>query len=370
MTITSDDVKKWVEQWEGQTLDFKSNGILSHADDLAELIVAFGNNKFVSENYGGRIVIGVNDNKELENFEAKQGHEESIMNIARDKCYPSINPKFEVVKIENSQVYVITIPKMTNIPYQLVTNKGKIHKIRVGSTTRDPTSHELTALYGNESNQTEEEKLLKIIPKFPNFSYPFSHLTIIPVDSNSKLFEFEKTTADLLTNSKPLAMNVQKGVLKQNEVHYKGINFPASGNAWAIINDLGYFSCMEILNSKTKLIHIGREIVFLLSIFQYIIRVYGEIGYDQRISIYYRHNGVGDYLFGVDDIMHPYHHIGKKAQVSDFTIKRTISIPSFEFKTVIMSILEEIARACNWSVNEGEFSNYYDGIIKEATELQ
>ena len=95
MTITLADVNKWVARWEGHTLDFKSHGILSHTEDLAELIVAFGNNKFVSEDFGGRIIIGVNDNKEFENFEAKQGHEELIMNISRDKCYPAINPKFE-----------------------------------------------------------------------------------------------------------------------------------------------------------------------------------------------------------------------------------------------------------------------------------
>jgi len=369
MTITEDNVKNWIKQWEGQTLDFKSYEILSHSHDLAELMVAFGNNKFVSEDFGGRIVIGVNNKKHFESFEAKQGHEESIMNIARNNCYPSTNPKFEVVKIDSSQVYVVTVPKMTNTPFQLITNKGRIHKIRVGSTIRDPTPEELQALYGNQSNETQEEKLSKIISKFPNTSEPFRHITIIPLDANAKLFEFQKGTADFLKNFKPVALNVRLGTLIQNEIHYRGRNFPASANAWAIINDLGYFSCMEIMNRKKKLMHIGREIVFLFSILQYIKRVYGEVGYDKRILINYRHNGVQNYRFEVEDIGNRYHFTEKTVQVSDFTIKRPISLTSLDTKTIVMSILEEIARACNWSVNEGEFSGYIDEILKEASEL-
>ena len=157
MVFTEQDIHSWIKKWEGQTLDFKSKDILDHPNDLVELMVAFGNNK-ESEHFGGRMIIGVNNQtREIESFSVKEGHELHIMNIARDKCYPSINLKFEIVKCEHNQVYVITIPKMNNIPYQVITKNGKTHRIRVGSTIREPTSHELEKLY--EKNNT------KVVPK-------------------------------------------------------------------------------------------------------------------------------------------------------------------------------------------------------------
>jgi len=365
---TEEEVKKMIEEWEGETQDFKSFEILSHSNDLAELMVAFGNNKFVSSDYGGKIIIGVNNEKTIETFEEKQGHEESIMNIARDKCYPSINPKFENIEINSDHVYVITIPKMTNTPYQLITKNGKTHRIRVGSTIREPTSQELESLYGN-SAKNDDEKFESIISKFPSSSNPFRHFTVIPLDSNSKLLEFDRDTVILLKNMPPIYTNIAKRTLIQNEIHYTSNNFPSSDTAWAILNDFGCFSCMEMMGSTNKRIHIGREIVFLFSMFQYIKNVFKEIGYDQRILINYRHNGVQNYSFSTDDISDVFYMTNAGAQISDFTIQRTVSIKSLNVKTVVCSILEEIARACDWPLESGAFDNYVDKILKKVGEI-
>ena len=49
MTLSFEDVQYMNENFESQVFDRKSIGILSHPVDLAGLMVAFGNNKFVSE---------------------------------------------------------------------------------------------------------------------------------------------------------------------------------------------------------------------------------------------------------------------------------------------------------------------------------
>lgn len=147
MTITDAEIENWFKDFEDQTMDRKSIGIISHTEDLAELMVAFANNKFTSHEFGGRIIIGIDKNGNMDNLTAIQGHEELIMNVARTKCIPSLSPQFEKISYKGGVLYIITIPKMTDVPYQLKTEKGNVHKIRVGSTIREPTYEELRKLY-------------------------------------------------------------------------------------------------------------------------------------------------------------------------------------------------------------------------------
>jgi len=151
MTITSDEIRSWLKNFEDQIMDRKSIQILSHASDLADLMVAFANNKFVPQDFGGIMIIGIDDNGNVERFVPQQKHEELIMNVARDKCVPSILPLFEKVDFNGSVVYVVTIPKMTSTPYQVKISNILTHKIRVGSTVRDPNPEELSRLYSTNN---------------------------------------------------------------------------------------------------------------------------------------------------------------------------------------------------------------------------
>jgi len=161
---TKYNIKQWIKDWESLTLDFKLKDILSDNFKIAKTMVSFGNNKYVEKDFGGRLVIGVNNKtRAVEGVEFDPKHEEHIMNIARDKCYPSISPVFEKIDYEGKTLYVITIPKMTSTPYQLITKEGRIHLIRVGSTIREPTSIELARLYSDLSAQTVEDSRQKQI---------------------------------------------------------------------------------------------------------------------------------------------------------------------------------------------------------------
>ena len=113
MPLTFQDIENMKNYLESDVFDQKSIGILSEADHLAKEMVSFGNNKFVSENFGGVIVIGIDKDGNYENFEPKQGHEEFVMNLARDKIIPPMKPKFELIESSNGKkIYAITIPSM------------------------------------------------------------------------------------------------------------------------------------------------------------------------------------------------------------------------------------------------------------------
>ena len=98
MGLTFEDIDYMKNNLENDVFDQKSIGILSEPQHLASEMVSFGNNKFVSENFGGIIVVGIDKDGNYEDFVSKQAHEEFVMNIARDKIIPPMKPKFELVE--------------------------------------------------------------------------------------------------------------------------------------------------------------------------------------------------------------------------------------------------------------------------------
>jgi len=134
-------------------------------------MVSFGNNKFVSENFGGIIVVGIDKDGNYEDFESKQGHEEFVMNIARDKIIPPMKPKFELIESgDRKKVYVITIPKMVTTPYGLKTDEGNVYKVRAGSTVRTASPEELRELHlvpSKPENDFKNQQVEMIESEFP-----------------------------------------------------------------------------------------------------------------------------------------------------------------------------------------------------------
>lgn len=158
------EIEKWIEEWEGQTLEFKREDILNDSFKLARSMVAFANNKSVSGDVGGRIVIGVNNQTHvIEGIKSKAGHEEYIMNIARDRCLPPLTPDFEKINHKGKTLYIISIPKMKRTPFQLKAKEGNIHLIRVGSTIRNPSAEEIAELYGKSKSEEEKSREIQLI---------------------------------------------------------------------------------------------------------------------------------------------------------------------------------------------------------------
>ncbi|MDE1845407.1 MAG: putative DNA binding domain-containing protein [Thaumarchaeota archaeon] len=363
MSISAEELEKLINEFEGQVVDCKSHGILSHVGDLAELMVAFGNNKFVCSDHGGRIIIGVDNQKNVESFEAKQGHEELIMNVARDKCYPSMHPIFEVINYEGQNIYMITIPKMENVPYQLITKSGKTFRIRIGSTIREPTSIELEKLF-DKGIPSSNDLLAEIANSFPQIFDPVMYITIIPIDLNSKLLTFDVNTVSYLRSNQPRHANTGETKVRQNEFHFVGTD--ATESRYGIINEKGAYSFREKLKEEKKLIHIGRQCVILLSTIKFAQSLYRKFGYNQRIFVRCRYGRVEGYHLGTSEPWEDYFDFGGLiAQKSDIIIERTVSLDVLNRNNLVSSILEELARACNGVINSGSFNEFVDDMSEK-----
>jgi len=136
---TTKELLELLKQDEGLTLEFKDSRIFSDSFKLATILTAFANAE------GGILLVGIKDDKSIEGMTAKKGHEEHIMNIASDKCDPSLTPKFQKVSIaEKGDIYVIRVLERQG-PYHAVKTKGGYKFfIRVGSTVREMPPSELS----------------------------------------------------------------------------------------------------------------------------------------------------------------------------------------------------------------------------------
>ena len=345
---------------ESQVFDRKSKGILSHANDLAELMVAFGNNKFVSEDFGGVIVIGINDDGTFEELEPKQGHEEMIMNVAQQNIYPPMTPTFEVVSDSTRNVYAITIPKMTTTPYGLKTSDGVVYKKRVGSTIRSIGYDELKLL--DKESDESESKEDRIEQSFPRSTdRPFIKVTIIPIDANRQIINFNKDNTDWLKSIPPKYLGFREIVLKQNEIHYDSKNFPSSESAWCVLNQDGCFSAIEGIQLYSEnTVHIGRQTVVLMSILHYAKKVYKKFKYSGRISVKLELNNVQGSYFKTTDLNDPFYHIEKQFTINPIPIRRIVSLDLLNIDSLVTSIMTEVCRACDWTIDESEFHKYVE----------
>lgn len=364
MTLSFDDIQYMNQNFEGQIFDRKSIGILSHPNDLAELMVAFGNNKFVSEDFGGIILIGINDNGEYEEFETKQGHEELIMNVAQQNIYPPMTPEFEVVSSGEKNVYAVTIPKMTTTPYSLKTKDGFVYKKRVGSTIRNALFEEVESL--KKDSDGTESKEQRIEANFPSSSdQPFIKITVIPMDANRQLINFDKENTEWLKSNLPKHTSVRTRTLKQNEIHYESSAIPSPDSVWFVLNQNGEFSGIEFIKlHQESIVHIGRQIVFIQSALHYIQEVYTQFKYSGRISVKLEFNRVQGRDFMNTDLSDPFHWTEKQFTINPIPIKRIVSLDTLNIDSLVTSIFVEICRACDWTIDESAVHKYLEGLAK------
>jgi hypothetical protein len=135
-----DNLKEFLETEEGQTLEFKSHKILGRKTEIAKTLCAFANRD------GGKLLIGVSDDRTLSGMKAKEKHHEDyIRQIARDGCAPPVPLKFQVVSSTQGDVYVIEIlrKKPRSTPFGVKTKAGKTYFVRDGSMVVEAHESEL-----------------------------------------------------------------------------------------------------------------------------------------------------------------------------------------------------------------------------------
>lgn len=124
------DIKTIISHGENKVVEFKEQ----FTNNLYKTVIAFSNTA------GGKILIGVNDKREIIGlnddiniFDLK----DSIVNHIDDRCTPSIFPDIYTVYVSDKVICVIDIKKGQDLPY-FEKNKGKElgTYMRIGSTNR------------------------------------------------------------------------------------------------------------------------------------------------------------------------------------------------------------------------------------------
>jgi len=134
--MTKLELLEIIRNGENSYIEFKLDTI--SPNELAEVFIGFANSD------GGKVLLGISDSGEIIGI-TREKLEEWIINVCRNNCDPWIIPFIETLEVEPSKkVMVVTIPKGLSSVYK--TNRGR-WLIRVGSTTRDASSEELSRLF-------------------------------------------------------------------------------------------------------------------------------------------------------------------------------------------------------------------------------
>ena len=151
-----------IHNGENKKLEFKEK--LPKNETIAKTIIAFSNTA------GGKLIIGINDNREIVGIEEDKifEYEEKISSIINDLCYPTILPEIYAQNINGKVLLVIEVFRGSLLPYYLK-NKGKLKGtfIRVGSTNRLADERIITELQRQRLNRSFDEE--------ENFEFEFEN---------------------------------------------------------------------------------------------------------------------------------------------------------------------------------------------------
>ena len=140
--ITWEKLSKILVKGETEEVEFKKIAILKNTFHLAKSMAAIANTS------GGTLFMGVTDDRKLEKSIIKDKHLETIINIARSKIDPPLNPRVYPLRGRDGDVCIAEIPKMfKGVPHRVKTRDGGVYFIRVGSTNREPSVAEMAELF-------------------------------------------------------------------------------------------------------------------------------------------------------------------------------------------------------------------------------
>lgn len=122
-------IESLLQQNENKTLEFKRD--LSSPRDVLKTLVSFANSA------GGRVVLGVTDDKQLVGVAEPLAEEERICNLIADAIQPRLVPSVELATVEDKTVLIVEVFPSSLRPHFLK-SMGPDHGvfIRVGSTNR------------------------------------------------------------------------------------------------------------------------------------------------------------------------------------------------------------------------------------------
>jgi predicted HTH transcriptional regulator len=211
MTITKNferpelkDLRQLVRQGEGQQLEFKLKS--NHPDKIMKEVVAFANSE------GGKLLIGVADNKELIGLKYPDEDEYIISKSIEKFIFPEVNYKLQKIRLDNEKEILI---------YDILASENKPHCLDLKGI---PDERKIFVRSADKSIQASKEvkEILKGNKKNKGYKFAYGekeNLLMKYLDSNkeitvtkfSEIAEIPKKIA-----SRTLVLLVLAGVLKVN----------------------------------------------------------------------------------------------------------------------------------------------------------
>jgi len=214
------EIKVLIEQGENSAIEFKTADV--KPDSLAIEMIAFANSQ------GGTILLGVDDNAQINALPKDKNWEEWVMNIARNNIQPPLNVEYMSVEIENKSIGCIIVPKGKFKPYQ---NPAGKYYIRVGSTNRLASVSELMRLFqesgmfhydatGVERTSENSLNLAKVHEYFSHYNIDFES------ENSEKKVQLLKNS-DILTEEGMVTLGglLVFGIVPERHLYQSGIIF-------------------------------------------------------------------------------------------------------------------------------------------------
>lgn len=109
-------LKKYLNQGENQTLDFKEN--ITNSYKIAKTIVSFANSE------GGIILVGIRDNKTISGIAPEE--EKFMIGLALNKfCKPKPIVEYSIIEEDGKSVLKVEVKKGLNKPYKAKDEAGR-----------------------------------------------------------------------------------------------------------------------------------------------------------------------------------------------------------------------------------------------------
>ena len=144
--MNKEEFEQMLIENENKDLDFKLE--LSDSKKIAQLVTAFYNSR------GGKIIIGVDNNKKLIGIKEPQKTEHKFIQIIRHWCKLDKEPEIEFVKYGGKDFIVIDCPKGKDTPYFV---RGEhAPRVRVGSSNMPANKEEISRLYREGSSKSQD----------------------------------------------------------------------------------------------------------------------------------------------------------------------------------------------------------------------
>ena len=293
------DILEEIKKGENKRLELKEK--LPSNEKLAKTIIAFSNTS------GGKLVIGVNDNREIVGIDEDKifEYEEKISSIINDLCYPTILPEIYAQNIDGKVVLVVEVFRGSLLPYYLK-NKGKLKGtyIRVGSTNRLADEVMIAELQRQRFNKSFDEE--------ENFEFELKNLNLNIIynefEKIDKICDYEKLKnlklikningLDYPTNALLIALGVFnntsvkcarfKGVSKEIFIDKKEFNDDLFSN---LQNSIKFLQNHLNLNAEVKGLQLKEELeIPLLAIREALINAIIHRNYlrnsDIKVAVY------------------------------------------------------------------------------------